>query len=123
MRRLLTALLPLFPGACAPAMAQEPPVLVPAPGFGTAQIVLSGDYVGKQLRITLNNRVVVDRRFSAAPPASGDRVPIFTTAMYYRVQVEIEGCPTAVVVRVDLEPAMSSSLIFDGCSVRARLPE
>ena len=123
MRRLLIAVLPLFLGACAPAMAQEPPVLVPAPGFGTAQIVLSGDYAGKQLRITLNNRVVVDRRFSAPPPASGDRVPLFTTAMYYWVQVEIEGCPAAVVVRVEVEPGKSSPLVFDGCSVRARLPE
>ena len=123
MRRLLVAALPLLLGACAPARAQEQPVLVPAPGWGTAQIVLLGDYIGRQLRITLNNKVVVDRRFTSPPPASGDRVPLFTTAMYYWVQVEIEGCPTEVVVRVEVEPDKSSSLIFDGCSVRARLPE
>ena len=123
MRRLLVATLPLLLGACAPARAQEQPVLVPAPGWGTAQIVLLGDYIGRQLRITLNNKVVVDRRFTSPPPASGDRVPLFTTAMYYWVQVEIEGCPTEVVVRVEVEPDKSSSLIFDGCSVRARLPE
>jgi hypothetical protein len=123
MHRLLPAVLPLLFGACAPALAQEPPALVPAPGFGTAQILLLGDYVGKQLRITLNNKVVVDRRFSAPPPASGDRVPVFTTAMHYWVQVEIEECPTAVVVRVEVEPEKTSPLIFDGCSVRTRLPE
>jgi hypothetical protein len=123
MRRpLIVALLPLF-AACSPTVVQQQPVLVAAPGWGTAQIVLLGDYVDKQVRITLNNKAIVDRRYSAPSPATGDRVPLFTTAMYYWVLVEIEGCPTPVEVRVDVEPDRSSSLIFDGCTVRARSPE
>jgi hypothetical protein len=123
MRRpLILALLPLF-AACSPTVVRDQPVLVAAPGWGTAQIVLRGDYTGKQVRITLNNKVIVDRRFSVPPPASGDGVPLFTPAMYYWVQVEIEGCPIPVEVRVDVEPDRSSPLMFDGCTVRARLPE
>lgn len=122
MRRLLiSALMPLF-AACAPAMAQEPPVLVPAPGWGTAHIVLSGDYLGKQIRLSRNGRVMLDRRFTS-PPGPEDRLPLFTDKFDMWVQVEIEGCPTAVEVRVPVEPAKSTSLIFDGCSVRALLPE
>ncbi len=123
MRRLLTAaLLPLLLGACAPAMTQEQPMWVPAPGWGTAHIVLSGDYVGKQVRLSRNGKVMVDRRFTSSP-GSEDRLPIFTDTFAWWVQVEIEGCATAVEVRVPVEPAKSTSLVFDGCSVRARLPE
>jgi hypothetical protein len=122
MRRLPTAaLLPLL-GACAPVMAQEQPIFVPAPGWGTAHIVLSGDYVGKQVRLSRNGKVMVDRRFTSSP-GSEDRLSIFTDTFAWWVQVEIEGCPTAVEVRVPVEPAKSTSLVFDGCSVRARLPE
>ncbi|HRJ63778.1 hypothetical protein [Brevundimonas sp. UBA2416] len=121
MRRLLiAALMPLL-GAGAPAMAQEHPVLVPAPGWGTAHIVLAGDYRGKQIRLSRNGRVIMDRRFTS-PPGSEDRVPLFTDTFAWWVQVEIEGCPTAVEVRVPVEPEKSTSLIFDGCSVRALLP-
>ena len=119
-RLLIAALIPLL-GAVAPAMAQERPVLVPAPGWGTAHIVLAGDYGGKQIRLSRNGRVIVDRRFTS-PPGSEDRVPLFTDTFAWWVQVEIEGCPTAVEVRVPVEPAKSTSLIFDGCSVRALLP-
>ena len=123
MRRLLiAALMPLL-GACAPAMAQEPPLFLPAPGWGTAHIALSGDYVGKQVRLSRNGKAIVDRRFTSPPPGSENRVPIFTDTFAWWVQVEIEGCPTAVEVRVALEPLKSTSLIFDGCSVRALLPE
>ena len=123
MRRLLIAALPLLLGACAPATPQEPlNVILPAPGWGTAHIVLSGDYLGKQVRLSRNDKVIIDRRFTS-PPGSEDRVPIFTDTFAMWVQVEIEGCPTAVEVRVPLEPAKSTSLIFDGCSVRALLPE
>jgi hypothetical protein len=122
MRRLLiAALLPLL-GAGAPAMAQEPPVLVPAPGWGTAHIVLSGDHVGKQIRLSRNGRVMMDRRFTAAPGPE-DRLPLFTDRFDMWVQVEIEGCPAAVEVRVPVEPGKSTTLTFDGCSVRARMPE
>ena len=122
MRRLLIAVLPPLLGACAPAMAQEPPVLVPAPGWGTAHIVLSGDYLGKQIRLSRNGRVMMDRRFTS-PPGSEDRLPLFTDRFDMWVQVEIEGCPTAVEVRVPVEPEKSTALTFDGCSVRARMPE
>ena len=122
MRRLLIALLPPLLGAFAPAMAQEQPVLVPAPGWGTAHIVLSGDYLGKQIRLSRNGRVMMDRRFTA-PPGPEDRLPLFTDRFDMWVQVEIEGCPTPVEVRVPVEPAKSTPLIFDGCSVRARMPE
>ena len=121
MRRLLiVTLLPLLV-ACAPAVAQEQPLLVPAPGWGTAHIVLSGDYRGKQIRLSRNGRVMMDRRFTS-PPGSEDRLPLFTDRFDMWVQVEIEGCPTAVEVRVPVEPAKSTSLVFDGCSVRARMP-
>ena len=122
MRRLLIAALPPLLGACAPAMAKEQPVLVPAPGWGTAHIVLSGDYVGKQVRLSRNGRVIMDRRFTP-PPGSEDRLPLFTDRVDMWVQVEIEGCPTAVEVRVPVEPEKSTSLMFNGCSVRARMPE
>ena len=122
MRRLLIAALPPLLGVCAPAMAQEQPVLVPAPGWGTAHIVLSGDYRGKQIRLSRNGRVMVDRRFTS-PPGSDDRLPLFTDRFDMWVQVEIEGCPAAVEVRVPVEPEKSTSLIFDGCAVRARMPE
>ena len=122
MRRLLIAVLPPLLGACAPAMAQEPPVLVPAPGWGTAHIVLSGDYLGKQIRLSRNGRVMMDRRFTS-PPGSEDRLPLFTDRFDMWVQVEIEGCTTAVEVRVPVEPGKSTTLTFDGCSVRARMPE
>lgn len=120
-RMLIAALMPLL-GAGAPAMAQEQPVLVPAPGWGTAHIVLSGDYPGKQIRLSRNGRVMMDRRF-ASQPGSDDRLPLFTDRFDMWVQVEIEGCPTAVEVRVPVEPEKSTSLIFDGCTVRARLPD
>ena len=123
MRRLLTAVLPSLLGACAPAMVPEPVnVPLPVPGWGTAQIVLSGDYVGKQVRLSRNGRVIIERRFTS-PPGSEDRVPIFTNTFDMWVQVEIEGCPTAVEVRVPVEPAKSTALIFVGCTVRALLPE
>ena len=121
MRRLLIAALPPLLGACAPALAQEQPIFVPAPGWGTAHIVLSGDYVGKQVRLSRNGRVMMDRRFTS-PPGPEDRLPLFTDRFDMWVQVEIEGCPTVVEVRVPVEPAKSTSLIFDGCSVRALLP-
>lgn len=120
-RLLIAALLPVL-GAGAPAMAQETPVLVPAPGWGTAHIVLSGDYMGKQIRLSRNGRVMLDRRFTSLP-GSDDRLPLFTDRFDMWVQVEIEGCLTAVEVRVPVEPAKSTSLIFDGCTVRARLPD
>ena len=122
MRRLLIAALLPLPGVSAPALAQEPPVLVPAPGWGTAHIVLSGDYLGKQIRLSRNGRVMMDRRFTS-PPGSDDRLPLFTDRFDMWVQVDIEGCPAAVEVRVPVEPEKSTSLIFDGCSVRARMPE
>ena len=122
MRRLLIAALPPLLGACASAMAQEPPIIVPAPGWGTAHIVLAGDYAGKQVRLSRNGRVMLDRRFTA-PPGPEDRLPLFTDRFDMWVQVEIEGCPAAVEVRVPVEPAKSTSLILDGCSVRALLPE
>lgn len=122
MRRLLIAALPLLLGACAPATAQEQPLFGPAPGWGTAHIVLSGDYVGKQVRLSRNGKAIVDRRFTS-PPGSEDRVPLFTDTFAWWVQVEIEGCPTAVEVRVAVEPGKSSSLIFEGCSVRALPPQ
>lgn len=122
MRRLLITALPPLLCVCAPAMAQEQPLFVPAPGWGTAHIVLSGDYVGKQVRLSRNGRVMMDRRFTS-PPGSEDRLPLFTDRFDMWVQVEIEGCPTAVEVRVPVEPAKSTSLVFDGCSVRARMPE
>ncbi|MDP3080157.1 MAG: hypothetical protein Q8M90_04950 [Brevundimonas sp.] len=122
MRRLLIAALPPLLGTGAPAMAQEQPVLVPAPGWGTAHIVLSGDYLGKQIRLSRNGRVMMDRRFTA-PPGPEDRLPLFTDRFDMWVQVEIEGCPTAVEVRVPVEPEKSTSLIFNGCSVRARMPD
>ena len=122
MRRLLISAPLSLLFAWAPAMAQEQPLFVPAPGWGTAHIVLSGDYVGKQVRLSRNGKVIVDRRFTS-PPGSNNRLPIFTDRFDMWVQVEIEGCPTAVEVRVPVEPARSTSLIFDGCSVRALLPE
>ena len=123
MRYLLIAVLPPLLGACAPAMTPEPfNVILPAPGWGTAHIVLSGDYVGKQIRLSRNGRVMLDRRFTS-PAGPEDRLPLFTDRFDMWVQVEIEGCPTAVEVRVPVEPAKSTSLIFDGCSVRALLPE
>ncbi len=97
-------------------------MFVPAPGWGTAHIVLSGDYAGRQVRLSRNGKAIIDRRFNS-PPGSEDRLPIFTDRFDMWVQVEIEGCPTAVEVRVPVEPAKSTSLIFDGCSVRALLPE
>ena len=122
MRRLLIAALPPLLGACAPAMAQEPVnVPLPAPGWGTAHIVLSGDHVGRQVSLSRNGKVIIDRRFTS-PPGSEDRVPLFTDRFDMWVRVEIEGCPTAVEVRVPVEPEKSTSLIFDGCSVRALLP-
>ena len=122
MRRLLiVTLLPLL-GVSAPAMAQERPVLVPAPGWGTAHIAFSGDYMGKQIRLSRNGRVMLDRRFTSSP-GSEDRLPIFTDRFDMWVQVEIEGCPAAALVRVEVEPEKTSPLIFDGCSVRTRLPE
>ena len=122
MRRLLISAPLSLLFAWAPAMAQEQPLFVPAPGWGTAHIVLSGDYVGKQVRLSRNGKVIVDRRFTS-PPGSNNRLPKFTDRFDIWVQVEIEGCPTAVEVRVPVEPARSTSLIFDGCSVRALLPE
>ncbi|WP_426027011.1 hypothetical protein [Brevundimonas sp. TWP2-3-4b2] len=122
MRRLLISAPLSLLFTWAPAMAQEQPLFVPAPGWGTAHIVLSGDYVGKQVRLSRNGKVIVDRRFTS-PPGSNNRLPIFTDRFDMWVQVEIEGCPTAVEVRVPVEPARSTSLIFDGCSVRALLPE
>lgn len=123
MRRLLIAALPLLLGACAPATPQEPlNVILPAPGWGTAHIVLSGDHVSKNVRLSRNGRVMLDRRFTS-PPGSEDRVPVFTDTFAWWVQVEIEGCPAAVEVRVPVEPAKSTALIFDGCTVRALLPE
>lgn len=107
-----------------PAGAQEPPPLESAPGWGTAHIVLSGDYVGKQVRLTRNGRAILDRRFSP-PPGPEDRAPVFISTLdaWTWLQVEIEGCAEPLNLRVALEPGKSTTLVIDGCSARSRLPE
>lgn len=124
MRRLFAlALAPLLVAGL-PAGAQEPPPLEPAPGWGTAHIVLSGDHVGKQIRLSRNGRAILDRRFTT-PPGPEDRAPVFISPLdsWTWLQVEIEGCAEPLNLRVALEPGKSTALVLDGCSARARLPE
>ncbi len=110
-------------GACAPTKAPEPPVFANAPGWGTAHILLLGNYVGKQVRLTHNDDVLVDHRFTFPPPGAEDRLPVFTNGVTWWVVVEIEGCPETPEVRVALEPGKSTPMIFDGCAVRTLGPE
>ena len=107
------------------AVAQEPPAetegAMPGP---PAWITLLGNYAGKQLRITVDDRVIVDQRLNFPPMGAEHRFEAATgPTRIARVSVILEGCPAPWMGEVELAPMKSTPLIFDGCAVRAYGPE
>jgi hypothetical protein len=119
---LLAALLPAV-AACAPALAQDAGS-PPAAGAGPLHVTLRGDYVGKQIRISADGRVIENRRFTFPPPGAEDRLTTgWSEAGTVRLKIEIEGCPAIWEQDVAVAPFRSASLIFDGCAIEALQPE
>jgi len=119
---LLAALLPAV-AACAPALAQDPPAAPPVEE-GPLYVTLRGNYVGKQVGITADGRVIEERRFTFPPPGAEDRLTIgWGPAGAARLRVVIEGCPGAWEQDVAVAPFKSASLIFDGCEIEGLRPE
>ena len=91
---------------------------------GPLHVTLLGDYVGKHLRIEIDEAVVVDERLSFSPAGAEHRYTVaHGPARSAPVRVEIEGCGGPWAGDVQLEPAASAHILIQGCDVQALAPD
>jgi hypothetical protein len=91
---------------------------------GPLHVTLLGDYVGKHLRIQIDEAVVVDERLSFSPAGAEHRYTVaHGPARSAPVRVQIEGCDGPWTGTVRLEPTASAHILIQGCDVQALAPD
>ena len=120
----LVAAAGLMLAACTtpPVEAQIPPE---AQGqTGPLRVTLLGNYVGKQLRIAVDDQVLVDQRLTFPPMGAEHRYDAgIGRARTVAAEVEIEGCGTPWTGEISLEPFATAYLMIQGCEVTALAPD
>ena len=121
----LIPIIALALAACANAATGQPqpePASVPEPGM--SRVGLLGDFAGRQLRITVDDQVLVDGRLNFPPPGAETRFEAgIGLERVSPVQVAIEGCDETWSGQILLVPRRTSHLLIEGCSVRSFRPE
>jgi len=110
--------------ACATASGaatdSDPPA---APESGPLRVTLLGDYVGKTLRIAVDDQVLLEQRLTFPPMGAEHRYDIaWGAARTARVQVDIEGCEGPWAGHLQLVPSATAYLLIQGCQVEALAP-
>ena len=110
--------------ACATASGAAADSAPPAaPESGPLRVTLLGNYVGKVLRIAVDEQVVVDGRLTFPPMGAEHRYDLdWGAARTARVQVDIEGCEGPWAGHLQLVPSATAYLLIQGCQVEALAP-
>ncbi len=114
----------LMLAACAtasgPTTDSDPPAVAES---GPLRVTLLGNYVGKQLRIAVDDRVIVDGRLTFPPMGAEHRYDLdWGAARTARVQVDIEDCEGSWTGQLQLVPSATAYLLIQGCQVEALAP-
>ena len=108
-------------------VAPPPPAQDSAPAetpHGVAYIGLLGNYVGKRMRVSADDDVLVEERLTFPPPGASHRFDLpLGPARTVPARVEIEDCPSVWTGEVRVEPGKVSPLLIQGCEVTAFGPE
>lgn len=99
--------------------AQEP--VSAEPTQGVAYVGLLGDYVGRLIRVSAGDDVLVEERLTFPPPGASHRYDLpLGPARTVSARVEIEDCPSVWTGEVRVEPRKTSPLLIQGRSSRNR---
>lgn len=94
-----------------------------APEAGPLVVTLLGNYVGRTLRIVVDDVVLVDGRLTFPPMGAEHRYDLdWGAARTARVQVDIEGCEGPWAGHLQLVPSATAYLLIQGCQVEALAP-